>query len=407
MAIRTGNRGPDGSRPGRKRDRPEQVCYLGTFDTTKPRNRIMIRSLREVGWKVTELHYDVWSGVADKSQTRGPFRAMKYLLLLLGGSLSTTFRYFLLRPQGPIVVAYFGHLDLLLAKLCSVIFRRALVFDIFLSIYDTVVLDRSMFAPGSLPARLIRGFERLVLKLPDAVICDTRANCEFLRGLYGVAEDRLWAVPVGCESEFFHPPEYPPEKTGFGGGLDVLFYGQYIPLHGIAYILDAAERLRDDAGIHFTLVGRGQEFPQIRERAEQLRLPNLSLIEWLPYEQLRERIYRADIGLGIFGTTDKAQRVVPNKVYQMMACGTTPIISGRTPGICELLSDGVDAILCDCGSGPAIADAIQRLRDPVERGRIARNARATLERQASYEGIGREFVRVLTEVYAETPDRPG
>ena len=109
----------DDSSPSQQRDGSRQVCYLGTFDTTKPRKRIMIRSLREVGWKVTELHHDVWSGVADKSQTSGLFSAVKYVLLLLGGTLSTGFRYVRLRPQGAIVVAYFGHLDLLLAKLCS------------------------------------------------------------------------------------------------------------------------------------------------------------------------------------------------------------------------------------------------------------------------------------------------
>ena len=39
-------------------------------------------------------------------------------------------------------------------------------------------------------------------------------------------------------------------------------------------------------------------------------------------------------------------------------------LTGRTPGIGELLEDGRDAILCDCGSGQAIAAAVQRLRDP-------------------------------------------
>jgi len=361
----------------------------------------MIRSLREVGWEVTEVHHEVWRGVEDKSQTGGPFSALKYLLLLLGGSLSTSLRYLRQRPAGPIVVAYFGHLDLLFAKLWSLVLRRPLVFDIFLSIYDTVVLDRGLFAPDSLPARLIRGFERLVLKLPDAIICDTRANCEFLHRLYRVPEHRLWTVPVGCEGEAFFPPEQPVAKTDTGNRLDVLFYGQYIPLHGIDYIVDAAERLRDDPGIHFTLVGKGQEFPRIRALVERLQLPNLSLIEWLPYEQLRERIYRADIGLGIFGVTDKAQRVIPNKVYQMMACATTPIVSGRTPAIAELLTDGTDVVLCDCGSGEAIVAAIQRLRDPAERARIADNARATFEHDASYQLIGRVFGEVLAVASAQ------
>jgi len=375
--------------------KPRGACYLGTYDLGKPRNRIMLRGLREAGYAVTEIHKEVWGGVEDKSQAGGLLNSLKYPLLLAWGSLSTGLRYLLRRPRGPIVVAYFGHLDLLPAKLLALLLRRPLVFDLFLSMYDTLVLDRRLFAADSLPARLIRTLEGWLLRLPDAVICDTGANCEFLRRTYGLPSARLWSVPVGCEREFFHPPEQPPAPRDPQAPLELLFYGQYIPLHGIEHILDAAAELRDDPGVHFTLVGRGQEYPRIQARAQRLGLGNLSLIEWLPYEELRERIYRADIGLGIFGTSDKAQRVIPNKVFQIMACGTTPILTGRTPGIGELLEDGRDAILCDCGSGEAIAGAVERLRDPAERARIAANALGRFEREAGYEVIGRRFAQVL------------
>ena len=159
----------------------------------------------------------------------------------------------------------------------------------------------------------------VMLRLPDAVVCDTGANCDFLRPTYDLPSARLWSVPVGCEQEFFHPPVHPPPAAKDPQApLELLFYGQYIPLHGIDHILDAAAELREDPGVQFTLVGRGQEYPRIKARAQRLGLGNVSLIEWLPYEELRERIYRADVGLGIFGTSDKARQ---NTV--MGAVGTT------------------------------------------------------------------------------------
>jgi glycosyltransferase involved in cell wall biosynthesis len=356
----------------------------------------MLRGLRAAGYDVTEVHREVWAGVEDKSQAGGLLNTFKYPLLLAWGSLITGLRYLVRRPRGPIVVAYFGHLDLLPAKLLALLLRRPLVFDLFLSMYDTLVLDRRLFAPGSLPARLIRTLEGWLLRLPDAVVCDTGANCDFLRQTYDLPSARLWSVPVGCEQEFFHPPVHPPPAAKDPQApLELLFYGQYIPLHGIDHILDAAAELREDPGVQFTLVGRGQEYPRIKARAQRLGLGNVSLIEWLPYEELRERIYRADIGLGIFGISDKAQRVIPNKVFQIMACGTTPIVTGRTSGIGELLEDGRDAILCDCGSGEAIAAAVERLRDPTERARIAANALGRFERAAGYDVIGRRFAQVL------------
>ena len=157
---------------GRVPEHP-RACYLGTYDLGKPRNRIMLRGLRAAGYDVTEVHREVWGGAEDKSQAGGLLNTFKYPLLLAWGSLITGLRYLVRRPRGPIVVAYFGHLDLLPANLLALLLRRPLVFDLFLSMYDTLVLDRRLVAPDSLPARLIRALEGWLLRLPDAVICDT------------------------------------------------------------------------------------------------------------------------------------------------------------------------------------------------------------------------------------------
>jgi len=48
-----------------------RVVYWGTYDTGKPRNRIMISGLRENGVEVIECHAEVWMGIEDKSQVSG------------------------------------------------------------------------------------------------------------------------------------------------------------------------------------------------------------------------------------------------------------------------------------------------------------------------------------------------
>jgi glycosyltransferase involved in cell wall biosynthesis len=76
----------------------------------------------------------------------------------------------------------------------------------------------------------------------------------------------------------------------------------------------------------------------------------------------------------VFGTSEKARRVVPNKVYQAMAVGR-PIVTGDTPGARELLSDGEDAVLVLPGDPEALAAALRRLADDGElRARLGANA---------------------------------
>ena len=111
----------------------------------------------------------------------------------------------------------------------------------------------------------------------------------------------------------------------------MLFYGQFIPLHGIATIIRAARLLREES-VEGTLIGRGQEAPGIRAMLDDVPLIKLKWIEWVEYGELQRFIEDSDVCLGIFGSSDKAQSVIPNKVFQIVAAGR-PLITRDSPAI--------------------------------------------------------------------------
>src|SRR5207249_4728954 len=84
-----------------------------------------------------------------------------------------------------------------------------------------------------------------------------------------------------------------------------------IPLHGFETILEAARRAPE---IAFRVVGSGQLEPLLAARPE-----NVEWTPWVDYEQLPGELQRCGCALGIFGTSDKAARVIPNKVFQALA----------------------------------------------------------------------------------------
>jgi glycosyltransferase involved in cell wall biosynthesis len=123
----------------------------------------------------------------------------------------------------------------------------------------------------------------------------------------------------------------------------VLFYGGFSPLHGIDKILYAAKYLEDE-NVRFTLVGKGQTWEEMVELSKKLYLRNLEFTDNIDYRKLSYFISQFDVGLGIFGDTGKAMRVVPNKVYRLAACAK-PVVSRETPGIKEVFTDMHDIIL--------------------------------------------------------------
>jgi glycosyltransferase involved in cell wall biosynthesis len=87
-------------------------------------------------------------------------------------------------------------------------------------------------------------------------------------------------------------------------------------------------------------------------------------LDWVPAAGLPALVAAHDVCLGIFGTGEKAKRVVPNKVFQGAAAGCAIITSDTAPQR-RVLGDA--AILVPPGDPEALAEALLRLsRDREE-----------------------------------------
>ncbi len=151
----------------------------------------------------------------------------------------------------------------------------------------------------------------------------------------------------------------------------------------------------------FRLVGGGQTEREVDARAATL--PNVERVTWLDPPALCAAIAGAGACLGIFGTSAKASRVVPNKVYQCMAVGSA-IITRDSPAARALLTDAEHALLVPPGDGAAIARAIRRLRDePLLRVRLARGARQRFVERCTVDAIGRAMRAVLERAISRGP----
>ena len=72
-----------------------------------------------------------------------------------------------------------------------------------------------------------------------------------------------------------------------------------------------------------------------------------------------EHIETADLCLGIFGNTQKAEMVVPNKVFQMLASGK-PVITRRSRAMEELAADqDLNLRLVEADDPASLVDAVQ------------------------------------------------
>jgi len=303
-------------------------------------------------------------------------------------------RFVLKPPRGAdaILVGFYGQPFI---PFISRLSRKPIVLDAFLSGYDTMCFDRKRFKPGSLPGRFFYWLDRSGCRRSDLVLLDTDEHVEYFVETFGVDRDKFRRVFVGAETSLFSPQ---PAATG-GGSLEVFYYSTFHPVHGTEYVIRAASLLRGEDGIHFTVVGGGQERDAIERLSGSLGLGNTDFIDWIPYSELPEAIAKADVCLGgHFGTVAKSSRVIPGKAFQFLAMAK-PTIMGDNPANRELLEDRRDALLVKMADPQAIADAILELKsDPVLRGTIGRNGRRRFEEEATPEIIGAQIAGLVEGV---------
>jgi glycosyltransferase involved in cell wall biosynthesis len=354
-----------------------RVAAFGTYQRDYPRNAQVRSSLRGAGVEVTERHVPVWTGRHQWSAGAGAAArlALAEARLLAGGPV---------RDADAVLVGYPGHLDIPVARRLAG--GSPVVFDPLVSLHDTLVEDRRRFAPGSLAARALRRLDRAALRGADLVVADTAAHAERLADLAGLPPERVAVCLVGAEERVFRPGWSPP------AAFRALFVGKLIPLHGLETIL-AAARLAPE--IAFRIVGSGQLEGLLRGRPA-----NVEHVPWVEYERLPAELHRAGCALGIFGASAKAARVIPNKAFQALACGT-PLVTADTPAARELLADGETALLVPAGDPEALAESVRRLAADAELARrVGGGGLAAYRREASEEVLGRRWRALLERLVA-------
>ena len=348
----------------------QPVLMLGGYDLQAyPRGRILAQGLAAQGIAVEQF------------LPKGFGSALRMAVRLSQGNFS--------------VIIATGKPALIVAWLTKWIHKRNIVFDTFISDFDTLVLDRAQIAATSLRAKFLWWLDRFACRRADFNILDTLEHVEYFVDEFGLARESFGVVPLGADEQIFAPRPTLPNATG--QHFLVHFHGTYIPLQGIDQIIKAA-KLLSTTHIRFRLVGDGQQRKQMEALAVQLAVANIEFVGSQSQTAVAQLMAEADVCLGIFGITGKAQRVIANKCYEALAMGK-PLITGQSAATTRMLGNA--ALLVSCGDPQALANAILTLkRDPQLRKEIGARGRKLFVTQFSTSSIGKQLVQYLIPLWA-------
>ena len=306
----------------------KRLLWWGRFDPDYSRNRILRALLSRCGFQLSDFIPRVSSL----------------------GSIEAFFR----KPPVPdgVWVPAFRHRDFHSAYRFAAAHHLPLIFDPLISSWDKVIFERGKFLPSDQKSIKLLQREQAIFSKADVILADTSLHASFYVETLTADPEKTFVVPVGAEEPLFHPSPSPQNKP-----IEVLFFGSFINLQGVNCIVEAARLVPT---VRWTMLGTGSLLEQCQNAAQNI--PHLSFEPWIPYERLPERIGRADILLGIFGDSPKAGRVIPNKVYQSLACGRVVVTRHSDAYPAALSSDTERGIVFVPPDDPvSLAETVSRL----------------------------------------------
>lgn len=351
-----------------------RVLFFGIYDPNYSRNAILRSGFEANGFVVEECRIDPKITTGLKKY---------YELWKLGRQKKK-------EDWDLIIVAFPGQTVMPLARLLFP--KNKIVFDAFVSLYDSNVFDRGRYGRFSFSGLKDWFLDWLGCQLAGIILLDTYEHIKYFIATFHQPADKFIRVLVGANDKVFYPR---PKPALSDMPFIVYFCGHFIPLQGIEYIIAAAEILKSEP-IEFRLVGSGQTYQKIVAMIADKQLSDkVKLLGEKDLAELPDLMIRAHVCLGIFGNTPKAARVIPNKVYESIAMGC-PVITMDSPAEREIFTDGQEILFCRPADGRDLADKILKLRDnKILRESLANGGWEYFEKNLTPTPIVRELINNL------------
>lgn len=346
-----------------------RVCYFGTYRANYVRNQVLVQGLRTQGVDVVECHSHLWRGVEDRvDQASGGWRTPRFWKRVFQAYWRLWRKYRQVGEYDVMLIGYPGQFDAYLGRILTWLRGQPLALDILMSLH-LIAEERGLTERSPFTGRLIYWLEKLGLKLPDLLIADTPEYREYYCEKYGLDPGRFRLLPLGVDDRIFQPrPDLKPPDDCFR----VIYYGTFIPLHGVETMLRAAAELKDHPQIRFDFYGEGQELPRMRALTAELGLENVVFHGWLDNALLPAEIARSHLCLGVFGTTKQSRCTIQNKIWEGMMM-QRPVITGDAPTIRAALEHKKHVYLVERANPHALAHGILELvENPGLRAKLSR-----------------------------------
>ena len=243
--------------------------------------------------------------------------------------------------------------------------------EMFISLYDTVVLDRRLVWKRGIIAHICKKFDCTVVKEADYIITDTKADADFFAKEFGTEKDREKFETLYLEADLgdYISSNVVLDKNDDEESKTVIYFGTGLPLQGTNYVAEAFKNLSEKYGYNCIYIGGLSNMSRklksllllCKDSAVKFGKGSIAYYKWLEQKELYEKIENASVCLaGHFEPhIDKADRTIPGKAMIYEALGKTMIL-GDTKANKEIFEPDNKHIFVPRGDSKRIVEAVRK-----------------------------------------------
>jgi glycosyltransferase involved in cell wall biosynthesis len=264
--------------------------------------------------------------------------------------------------------------------------------------FAAAIIGMSPFVPVVLEVNAVRSIEtsadrprisdlldRWSLKCARRLFVVSDRLKEHLVAFYGIQPSRIAVIENGVDPMQFSPDiDGGPVRANLDAADRFLigFVGSFRPWHGIAGLIDLAERLSHTmTDVLFVLVGDGIDRAKYEHDVERRQLAeHVRFVGHVAHDGVPGYLAAMDVVIYPMPTASFAQGFYGSalKIFEYMAMGKV-VITSPMGQMKELITDGASGYLVPAEELDKIVDCITRVRaDAVLRDRIEKQARSTV-----------------------------
>ncbi len=177
--------------------------------------------------------------------------------------------------------------------------------------------------------RFFEWLEKRMYRSARKLVVVTDAFAQTLIDKHHIAPEKIAVVKNGANLDLFKPQVKNVDLLKKLGLEDKVVIG-YIGTHGMAHALDfvlkTAKQI-EHTNYHFLLIGAGAKRKELLELKDTLALSNVTMLESVSKQEVKEYISILDIGLVNLKKSDTFKSVIPSKIFELAAMHK-PILLG-------------------------------------------------------------------------------